>query len=176
MLSVQAKDFKEQIGAAIAREFEVATELSMGEKKNQVRDGVRERQKGSSFIYVFNELTGTPPEEGMKVSFSVGEKKSQGRYLGEANSQYQFELEDDFGPTIEVASIGSDPLFLIEKQVELLKNDTLFENKVALASLGLAENPSVISCHPKSIFAEGLNRHQADALNVAGESAVTYIW
>ena len=176
MLSVQAQEFKEKIGAAIAREFEVATELSTGEKKNQVRDGIRERQKGSSFIYVFNELSGTPPEEGMKVSFTVGDKKSQGRYLGEANSQYQFELEDDFGPTIDVASIGSDPLFLIEKQVELLKNDALFENQVALASLGLAENPSVTSCHPKSIFAEGLNRHQADALNVAGENAVTYIW
>jgi superfamily I DNA and/or RNA helicase len=176
MLSAQAKDFKEKIGAAIAREFEVATELSTGERKNQVRDGIQDRQKGSSFIYVFNELTGTPPEEGMKVSFSVGEKKSQGRYLGEVDSQYQFELEDDFGPTIEVANIGSDPLFLIEKQVELLKNDALFENQVALASLGLTEYPPVASCHPKSIFAEGLNRHQADALNVAGENAVTYIW
>jgi len=30
MLSAQAKDFKEKIGAAIAREFEVATELSTG--------------------------------------------------------------------------------------------------------------------------------------------------
>jgi superfamily I DNA and/or RNA helicase len=176
MLSDEAQDFKEKIGAAIAREFEVAKEVSMGEEKNQVRDGTRERQKGSSYIYVFNELTGTPPEEGMKVNFSVGERKSQGRYLGEANSQYQFEVEEDFGPIIDVASIGSDPLFLIEKQVELLKNDTLFENQVALASLGLAEYPSVASCHPKSIFAEGLNRHQAEALNVAGENAVTYIW
>jgi hypothetical protein len=111
MLSVQAKEFKVKISAAIAREFEVASELSTGEKKNQVRDGVQERQRGASFIYVFNELTGTPPEEGMKVSFSVGEKKSQGRYLGEANSQYQFELEDNFGASIDVASIGSDPLF-----------------------------------------------------------------
>jgi len=33
MLSVQAKDFKEKISAAIAREFEVATELSTGEKR-----------------------------------------------------------------------------------------------------------------------------------------------
>ena len=176
MLSVKAAEFKEKIGAAIAREFEVAKELSTGEKKNQVRDGKLERQKGSSYIYVFNELSGTPPEEGMKVNFTVGEKKSQGRYLGEANSQYQFEIEDNFGPIIDVASIGSDPLFLIEKQVELLKNEALFENQVALASLGLAENPSVESCHPKSIFAEGLNRHQAEALNVAGDNAVTYIW
>lgn len=176
MLSGQAKDFKEKIGAAIARELQVATELSTGERRNQVRDGVREGQRGSSFFYVFNELTGMPPEEGMKVNFSVGEKKSQGRYLGEANSQFQFELEDDFGATIEVAGIGSDPLFLIEKQVELLKNDSLFENQVALSSLGLAKYPSVTSCHPKSIFAEGLNPHQADALNVSGENAVTYIW
>ena len=176
MLSVKAAEFKEKIGAAIAREFEVAKELSTGEKKNQVRDGKLERQKGSSYIYVCNELSGTPPEEGMKVNFTVGEKKSQGRYLGEANSQYQFEIEDNFGPIIDVASIGSDPLFLIEKQVELLKNEALFENQVALASLGLAENPSVESCHPKSIFAEGLNRHQAEALNVAGDNAVTYIW
>ena len=50
MLSVQAKDFKERISAAIAREFEGAKELSTGEKKNQVRDGIREREKGSSFI------------------------------------------------------------------------------------------------------------------------------
>lgn len=176
MLSVQAQDFKTKIGAAIAREFDVAKELSSGDRKNQVRDGVRERQKGNSFIYIFNELTGTPPEEGMKVNFTVGEKASQGRYLGEANSQYQFEVEDDFGPIIEAASIASDPLFLIEKQVDLLKNDALFENKVALASLGLEEYPAVASCHPKSIFAEGLNRHQADALNVSGENAVTYIW
>lgn len=176
MLSAQAKEFKDKLGAAIAREFEVATELSHGERKNQVRDGHQERQKGNSYIYAFNDLSGTPPEEGMKISFSAEDRKTQGRYLGEVNSQYQFEIEDDFGPSIELANIGSDPLFLIEKQVELLKNDSLFENQVALASLGIANYPEVENCLPKSIFSEGLNRRQSDALSGAGGNAVTYIW
>lgn len=69
--------------------------LGLYSKPHRQAGGIHERKKGNSFIYVFNELSVTPPEEGMKVSFTVGEKKSQGRYLGEANSQYQFELEDD---------------------------------------------------------------------------------
>ena len=89
MLTVRAKQFKEQIVAAITRELEVATELSSGDNNNQIRDGYQKGVKGNSFVYFFNELTGIPPEEGMKVNFKVGEKTSPGRYLGEANSQYQ---------------------------------------------------------------------------------------
>jgi len=176
MLNVQAKQFKEQIVAAITRELEVATELSSGDNNNQLRDGYQKGLKGNSFVYFFNELTGIPPEEGVKVNFKVGEKTANGRYLGEANSQYQFEIDEDFGEKINVASISSDPLFLIKMQVELLKNDTLFENKVALASLGLADYPPVASCHPKSIFAKDLNQLQAEALNTSGDNSVAYIW
>lgn len=176
MLNVQAKQFKEQIVAAITRELEVATELSSGDNNNQLRDGYQKGLKGNSFVYFFNELTGIPPEEGVKVNFKVGEKTANGRYLGEANSQYQFEIDEDFGEKINVASISSDPLFLIKMQVELLKNDALFENKVALASLGLADYPPVASCHPKSIFAKDLNQLQAEALNTSGDNSVAYIW
>jgi hypothetical protein len=176
MLSVQAKQFKEQIVAAITRELEVATELSSGDNNNQIRDGYQKGVKGNSFVYFFNELSGIPPEEGVKVNFKVGEKTANGRYLGEANSQYQFEIDEDFGEKIDVASISSDPLFLIKMQVELLRNDTLFENKVALASLGLADYPPVESCHPKSIFAKDLNRLQTEALNTSGDNSVAYIW
>jgi hypothetical protein len=91
VLSVQAKQFKEQIVAAITRELEVATELSSGDNNNQIRDGYQKGVKGNSFVYFFNELSGIPPEEGVKVNFKVGEKTVNGRYLGEANSQYQFE-------------------------------------------------------------------------------------
>jgi hypothetical protein len=176
MLSVQARQFKEQIVSAITRELEVATELSSGDNNNQIRDGYQKGVKGNSFVYFFNELSGIPPEEGVKVNFKVGEKTVNGRYLGEANSQYQFEIDEDFGEKIEVASISSDPLFLIKMQVELLRNDTLFENKVALASLGLADYPPVEICHPKSIFAKDLNQLQTEALNTSGDNSVAYIW
>ena len=90
-----------------------------GDNNNQIRDGYQKGVKGNSFVYFFNELTGIPPEEGVKVSFKVGEKTANGRYLGEANSQYQFEIDEDFGEKIDVASISSDPLFLIKMQTFL---------------------------------------------------------
>ena len=105
MLNVQAKQFKEQIVDAITRELEVATELSSGDNNNQIRDGYQKGVKGNSFVYFFNELTGIPPEEGVKVNFKVGEKAANGRYLGEANSQYQFEIDQDFGEKIDVPCI-----------------------------------------------------------------------
>lgn len=176
MLTVKAKQFKEQIVAAITRELEVATELSSGDNNNQIRDGYQKGVKGNSFVYFFNELTGVPPEEGMKVNFKVGEKAASGRYLGEVNSQYQFEIDEDLGEQIDIASISSDPLFLIKMQIEMLKNDILFENKVALASLGLAEYPPVETCHPKSIFAKDLNQLQKEVLNISGKNSVAYIW
>ena len=52
MLTVQAKQFKGQIVAAITRELEVATELSSGDNNNQIRDGYQKGVKGLSLIHI----------------------------------------------------------------------------------------------------------------------------
>jgi len=175
-LSVAAKDFKEMMIKAIQREYEVAKARSFGDKKNQALKGEFQNQSGSNFVYAFEDITGSPPEEGMKVAFTVESKSCAGKYLGEANSQYLFEVEENYGKHIAQANISSDPLFLIEKQVEILKDDSLYENLVALESVGIGSNVQISSCNPKSIFAEGLNLQQKNALQVTGEKAITYIW
>jgi len=164
------------MGAALNKELEIARRASSGERANEVKDGVQTRKKGKSFVYEFEELTGFPPDEGVQVSFTVGEKTSKGKYLGEVNSKFVFEFDDDLGASIVQGAIVSDPLFLLEKQISVLSSDAPFENQVALSSLGLAEYINVDALTPNKSFMDGLNQLQADALEVVASNSVTYIW
>ena len=175
-LSSRASTLKQDMVAALNKELEIARKASSGERANQVKDGIQTRKKGNSFIYEFEELTGYPPDEGVQVAFTVGEKTTKGRFLGEISSKFVFELEDDLGPNIPLASIVSDPLFLLEKQISILSNDAPFENQVAMSSLGLANYVNVDALSPNKSFMSGLNQLQADALQVVASNSVTYIW
>ena len=175
-LSSRASTLKQDMVAALNKELEIARKASSGERANQVKDGIQTRKKGNSFVYEFEELTGYPPDEGVQVAFTVGEKTSKGRFLGEISSKFVFELEDDLGPNIPLASIVSDPLFLLEKQISILSNDAPFENQVAMSSLGLAGYVNVDALSPNKSFMSGLNQLQADALQVVASNSVTYIW
>jgi hypothetical protein len=175
-ISTRAATLKQEMGAALNKELEIARKASSGERANEVKDGVQTRKKGKSFVYEFEELTGYPPDEGVQVSFTVGEKTSKGKYLGEINSKFVFEFEDDLGTSIAQGAIVSDPLFLLEKQISVLSTDGPFENQVALSSLGLAEYINVDSLDPNKSFMDGLNQLQADALEVVAKNSVTYIW
>ena len=164
------------MAAALNKELEIARKASSGERANEVKDGIQTRKKGNSFIYEFEELTGYPPDEGVQVSFTVGEKTSKGRYLGEINSKFVFEIEDDLGANVTQGAIVSDPLFLLEKQISILSTDGPFESQVALSSIGLAEYLKVESLSPNKSFMDGLNQLQSDALQVVANNSVTYIW
>ena len=175
-ISTRAATLKQEMGAALNKELEIARKASSGERANEVKDGVQTRKKGNSFVYEFEELTGYPPDEGVQVSFTVGEKTSKGRYLGEINSKFVFEFDDDLGANIAQGAIVSDPLFLLEKQISILSTDGPFESQVALSSIGLAEYLSVDSLSPNKSFMDGLNQLQSDALEVVAKNSVTYIW
>lgn len=175
-LSSRASTLKQDMVAALNKELEIARKASSGERANQVKEGIQTRKKGNSFVYEFEELTGYPPDEGVQVAFTVGEKTSKGRFLGEISSKFVFELEDDLGPNIPLASIVSDPLFLLEKQISILSNDAPFENQVAMSSLGLADYINIDALSPNKSFMSGLNQLQADALQVVASNSVTYIW
>jgi len=175
-ISTRAATLKQEMGAALNKELEIARKASSGERANEVKDGVQTRKKGKSFVYEFEELTGYPPDEGVQVSFTVGEKTSKGKYLGEINSKFVFEFEDDLGARIAQGAIVSDPLFLLEKQISILSTDGPFENQVALSSLGLAEYINVDSLDPNKSYMDGLNQLQSDALEVVAKNSVTYIW
>ena len=175
-ISIRAAALKQDMGAALNKELEIARKASSGERANEVKDGVQTRKKSNSFVYEFEELTGFPPDEGVEVSFTVGEKTSKGRYLGEINSKFVFEFDDDLGATIAQGGIVSSPLFLLEKQISILSNDAPFESQVALSSIGLAEYLSVDSLSPNKSFMDGLNQLQSDALAVVAKNSVTYIW
>jgi superfamily I DNA and/or RNA helicase len=164
------------MGVALNKELEIARKASSGERANEVKDGVQTRKKSKSFVYEFEELTGYPPDEGVQVSFSVGEKTSKGKYLGEINSKFVFEFEDDLGASIAQGAIVSDPLFLLEKQISVLSADGPFENQVALSSIGLADYVNVDLLAPNKSFMNGLNQLQSDALEVVASNSVTYIW
>ena len=90
-ISTRAATLKQQMGAALNKELEIARKASYGERANEVKDGVQTRKKGNSFVYEFEELTGYPPDEGVQVSFTVADKTSKGKYLGEINSKFVFE-------------------------------------------------------------------------------------
>jgi superfamily I DNA and/or RNA helicase len=175
-ISTRAATLKQQMGAALARELEIARKVSSGERANQAKDGIQTRKKGNSFVYEFEELSGFPPDEGVQVSFTVGEKTSKGRYLGEINSKFVFEFDEDLGTTISLGAVVSDPLFLLEKQISILSTDAPFESQVALSSIGLADYLSVESLKPNKSFMDGLNQLQSDALEVVARNSVTYIW
>jgi superfamily I DNA and/or RNA helicase len=175
-ISTRAATLKQQMGAALAKELEIARKASSGERANEVKDGHQTRKKGNSFVYEFEELTGYPPDEGVQVSFTVGEKTSKGRYLGEINSKFVFEFDDDLGANITQGAIVSDPLFLLEKQISILSSDGPFESQVALSSIGLAEYLTVDPLSPNKSFMDGLNQLQSDALEVVAKNSVTYIW
>ena len=175
-ISTRAATLKQQMGAALAKELEIARKASSGERANEVKDGHQTRKKGNSFVYEFEELTGYPPDEGVQVSFTVGEKTSKGRYLGEIDSKFVFEFDEDLGANISQGAIVSDPLFLLEKQISILNSDTPFESQVALSSIGLAEYLTVDPLSPNKSFMDGLNQLQSDALEVVAKNSVTYIW
>jgi len=175
-ISTRAATLKLEMGAALAKELEIARKASSGERANEVKDGVQTRKKGNSFVYEFEELTGYPPDEGVQVSFTVGEKTSKGRYLGEINSKFVFELDDDLGTNVALGTIVSDPLFLLEKQIAILSTDAPFASQVALSSIGLAEYKKVDRLSPDKSFMDGLNQLQADALGVVATNSVTFIW
>jgi superfamily I DNA and/or RNA helicase len=175
-ISTRAATLKQQMVAALNKELEIARKASSGERANEVKDGIQTRKRGNSFIYEFEELTGYPPDEGVQVSFTVGEKTSKGRYLGEVNSKFVFEIEHDLGANVTQGAIVSDPLFLLEKQISILSADGPFESQVALSSIGLAEYLKVESLSPNKNFMDGLNQLQSDALQVVANNSVTYIW
>lgn len=175
-ISTRAATLKQQMGAALAKELEIARKASSGERANQAKDGIQTRNKGNSFVYEFEELSGFPPDEGVQVSFTVGEKTSKGRYLGEINSKFVFEFDEDLGATISLGDVVSDPLFLLEKQISILSADAPFESQVALSSIGLADYVTVESLKPNKSFMDGLNQLQSDALEVVARNSVTYIW
>lgn len=175
-LSTRAATLQQAMGAALNKELEVARKASSGERANEVKAGVQSRKKGNSFVYEFEELTGYPPDEGVQISFTVGEKTSKGRYLGEINSKFVFELDDDLGANVAQGTIISDPLFLLEKQISILSANGPFENQVALSSIGLSEYLSVQPLTPNKGFMDGLNQLQSDALEVVAKNSVTYIW
>jgi superfamily I DNA and/or RNA helicase len=175
-ISTRAASLKQEMVAALKKELEIARKVSTGERANEVSDGNLTRKKGNSFVYEFEELTGLPPEEGVQISFTVGEKTSKGKYLGEVNSKFIFELEDDIGAHVARGTVVSDPLFLLEKQISILNSDSPFESQVALSSIGLAEYAVVDYLIPNKSFMQGLNPLQADALDVVAKHAVTYIW
>jgi len=175
-ISTRAATLQLEMGAALAKELEIARKVSSGERANEVKDGVQTRKKENSFVYEFEELTGYPPDEGVQVSFTVGEKTSKGRYLGEINSKFVFELDDDLGTNIALGAIVSDPLFLLEKQIAILSADAPFESQVALSSIGLAEYLKVDRLSLNKSFMDGLNQLQADALGVVATNSVTFIW
>ena len=175
-ISTRAATLKQQMGAALAKELKIARKASSGERANQAKDGIQTRKKGNSFVYEFEELSGFPPDEGVQVSFTVGEKTSKGRYLGEINSKFVFEFDEDLGTTISLGAVVSDPLFLLEKQISILSTEAPFESQVALSSIGLADYLSVESLKPNKSFMDGLNQLQSDALEVVARNSVTYIW
>jgi superfamily I DNA and/or RNA helicase len=175
-ISTRASTLKQEMGAALNKELEIARKASSGERANEIREGVKTRKKGNAFVYEFEELTGYPPDEGVQVSFTVGEKSSSGKYLGEINSKFVFEFEADLGESITLGTIISDPLFLLEKQISILSADEPFENVVALSSIGLAEYLKVDLLSPNKSFMNGLNPLQSDALDVVAKNSVTYIW
>lgn len=176
MISPKAATLKRDLGEALAKELEFARRTSSGDRTNQVKDGRKGRHKGNGFLYEFEELSGFPPEEGAQVTFTVSENVRKGRFLGEINSKFVFEIEADLGSKIDVATIVRDPLFLLEKQISILGKDVPFESQVALASIGLADFSTVGELNLDPIFMKDLNSRQADALRVVANHPVTYIW
>ena len=176
MVDIRASELQEEMLAALKVELDAARRLTSNEHTTELKGGSRIRQDGNSFVYHFAEMEGFPPDEGVQVSMTVGTTTGKGRYLGEVLDTFALLVDRDFGVSIEQGSITSDPLFLIEQQIELLKKDRFFKSAVALASLGLAKSPPVSTLALSANFVSGLNPLQADALRVVATKPVTYIW
>ncbi len=177
-LAVEAKikTFQEELVAALSRELEIAKRISSGERSNKLIEGRLKKSSGKNYIYEFEELVGFPPEEGVQISFTVKDRSTNGRFLGEVNSKYLFEVDENFGEKIEEANVVSDPLFLIQRQIDLLSENAPYESKVALSSIGLAPKPSVDSFSIQEKLKIDLNKAQAKSIDIAATESVTYIW
>jgi len=168
--------FKSEIVAALNRELEIAKRVSSGERSNKLIAGRRKAKSGKGFLYEFEELIGFPPEEGVQISFSVKDKATNGRFLGEVNSRFLFEVDEDLGESIDEATVVSDPLFLIQKQIDLLQEDAPFKSQVALSSLDLADRLKIETLNFPSDLQMDLNSTQAKSLSAVAKNSVTYIW
>ena len=168
--------FRTELLAALSRELEIAKRVSSGERSNKLLAGRLKKAVGKGFIYEFEELVGFPPEEGVEISFSVKERASKGRFIGEVNSKFLFETEENFGEKIEEANVVSDPLFLIQRQLDLLSDKEPFESKVVLASLGLLPEPDVNQFSIQDKLRTDLNSAQVKSLEAVANQSVTYIW
>ena len=175
MISPRAESLKNDLTRALTKELEIARRMSQGDRSNEAINGQFVKQQAGGYVYEFENLTGFPPDEGVQISFTVGTTSSKGKYLGEVNSKFLFELENDLGQQISRVTVVSDPLFLLEKQIETLSKEGPFENIVALASVGFAEYPGAKSISPDKKYMEGLNSLQGETLEVASKNSVTYI-
>ena len=172
----QAELFQEELLEALQEELKIARKVSANDRSNEAIDGINISSRSKSNTYEFEELTGFPPEEGVQVTLTIDEKQIKGKYLGERNSKYLFEIEENLGQKITKAIVISDPLFLLEKQIEILKKDYPFKNDLALSSIGLKEFPSAKKIVLNDSFSEGLNNAQAETIDVVAKNSVTYIW
>ena len=176
MTAKSAEVLKKDLIDALTRELEVARKQSSGDRTHELRNGVFSRKKANNFVYEFEELTGIPPDEGAQVTFSVGAESVKGRYLGEYNEKFGFELEKNIGDFIEKTVAISDPLFLLERQIELLKEENPYKNILSLSSLGIVSFPQTEIHILDTNFVNGLNSLQASSLDVVSRNPVTYIW
>lgn len=175
-ISTLAAKLKLDLVNALTLELETAKKISAGERTNSVSRGEFKYKRGSSFVYEFDDLTGFPPDEGTQITFTIKEKSHKGKYLGEVNSRFLFEIEEDLGGSIPVATVTSDPLFLLEKQISFLTSELPFENKISLSVLGIEKFQATTPIDVEEEFMDGLNTLQKESLRTASENSVTYIW
>jgi hypothetical protein len=175
-MNSEASKLQNQMVQALTRELEIAKRVSSGERSNKLLAGKRRSSGKNCFIYEFEELIGFPPEEGVQISFAVKDKATNGRYLGEVDAKFLFEVEGDLGAEIDEATVVSDPLFLLQRQIDLLSEDEPFKSAIALSSLDLAPKPKPEPLNFPDLLSEDLNFAQASSLKVLAGSSVTYIW
>ncbi|MBM3931179.1 MAG: hypothetical protein FJ336_07905, partial [Sphingomonadales bacterium] len=175
-MNSEASKLQTQMVQALTRELEIAKRVSSGERSNKLLAGKRRSSSKNSYIYEFEELIGFPPEEGVQISFAVKDKATNGRYLGEVDAKFLFEVEGDLGAEIDEATVVSDPLFLLQRQIDLLSDDEPFKSAIALSSLDLAPKPKPEPLNFPHLLSEDLNFAQASSLKVLAGSSVTYIW
>lgn len=60
---MRAATLKKELSEALSAELEAAKRSSMGDRKNELKDGSKVRKKGDAFVYEFADLSGMPPEE-----------------------------------------------------------------------------------------------------------------
>jgi len=174
--SGRVEEFHRQLVAALEAELTVARRFSSGERTLLVEHGKRVERRGKTFVYEFVDVTGVPPEEGTQVTFSVGERISAGRFLGEIEGRTLFELDKDLGASIADAKVTSDPLFLLEKQLERLRPQEAVSSMVALATVGLGNAPAPTPIPVTKKALTGLNSLQQTAVEAVAGQATTYIW